>query len=288
MDALHPFIFDNTPIRGNVAQLDLSFNEALQHQSMPPVLRQALGELMTACTLLISTIKMDGALVLQLQSKGILKLLVVECQSDLTIRATAKWNGSITNQRFTELIDGGQFVITLDPKQGEPYQGIVALEGDSIAEMLENYMMRSQQIDTSIWLTCNGNQAAGLLLQKLPNQTLDDTDAWNRFNQLANTVTNEELLALSPDVLLTRLFVDEDVRLFEGRSIKANCTCTRQSVTNMLLMLGEQEVQSIIEEQGSVQVNCDFCNKHYVFDEDEMRDTFEADPLQPTAYGAPN
>ncbi|OYZ68023.1 MAG: molecular chaperone Hsp33, partial [Methylophilaceae bacterium 17-43-7] len=152
-DTLHPFIFDNTPIRGNVAHLNTTYLDALQHQALPPVLKQALGELMTASALLISTLKMEGAMILQLQSTGILKLLVVECNSDLEIRATAKWDEALLDQHkaevtFTQLIAAGQFVITLDPKSGEPYQGIVPIEGNSIAEMLENYMLRSQQIDT--------------------------------------------------------------------------------------------------------------------------------------------
>ncbi|HEY0563079.1 MAG TPA: Hsp33 family molecular chaperone HslO [Methylophilus sp.] len=274
-DLLHHFLFENTPIRGNIAKLDQTYIDALQHQSMPPVLAKALGELMTASALLISTLKMEGALILQLQSKGILKLLVVECNSDLDLRATAKWSGDIAQQSFIDLIEDGQFVITLDPKIGEAYQGIVPLEGDTIATMLENYMLRSQQIDTSIWLHCDGENAAGLLLQKLPNQGEHDADTWHRVNTLANTVTPLELKTLSPEVLLQRLFHEEDVRLFNARPIKAFCSCTRDSVVNMLKMLGKAEVDSIIEEQGSIQVNCDFCNKHYVFDELESTQLFD-------------
>lgn len=279
-DTLHHFIFDNTPVRGNVAHLSATFTEALQHQTLPPLLKRALGELMTASALLISTLKMEGSLILQLQGQGILKLLVVECSSDLEIRATAKWDQALFDKEpvhattFRQLIAHGQFVITLDPKIGEPYQGIVPIEGDSIAEMLEHYMLRSQQIDTSIWLHCDSTQAAGMLLQKLPNQQAEDVDVWNRVNQLANTVTNDELM-LAPADLLTRLFHEEEVRLFNARPTKAFCSCTRNSVANMLTMLGQAEVESIIEEQGSIQIHCDFCNKHYVFDEQEAAQLFE-------------
>jgi len=280
-DTLHPFIFDNTPVRGNVAHLNATYIDALQHQALPPLLKRALGELMTASALLISTLKMEGALILQLQGRGILKLLVVECSSDLEMRATAKWDQSLLDKEtahhdttFKQLITHGQFVITLDPKIGEPYQGIVPIEGDSIAEMLEHYMLRSQQIDTSIWLHCDGTQAAGMLLQKLPNQHAEDIDVWNRVNQLANTVTDTELM-LAPIDLLTRLFHEEEVRLFSARTTKAFCSCTRDSVANMLTMLGHAEVDTIIEEQGSIQIHCDFCNKHYVFDEQETAQLFE-------------
>lgn len=280
-DTLHPFIFDHTPIRGNVAHLNATYIDALQHQALPPLLKRALGELMTASALLISTLKMEGALILQLQGRGILKLLVVECSSDLEMRATAKWDQALLDKEtahhsttFKQLIAQGQFVITLDPKIGEPYQGIVPIEGDSIAEMLEHYMLRSQQIDTTIWLHCDGTQAAGMLLQKLPNQHVEDIDVWNRVNQLANTVTDAELM-LSPVDLLTRLFHEEEVRLFSARATKAFCSCTRDSVANMLTMLGHAEVDTIIEEQGSIQIHCDFCNKHYVFDEQEAAQLFE-------------
>lgn len=283
-DTLHHFIFENTPIRGNLAHLNVTYLDALQHQALPAVLKTALGELMTASALLISTLKMEGALILQLQSKGMLKLLVVECNSDLEIRATAKWDQELLDSAisqhkadttFTQLIANGQFVITLDPKLGEPYQGIVPIEGDSIAEMLENYMLRSQQIDTSIWLHCNETHASGMLLQKLPNQQTEDADMWNRVNQLASTITDAELSALAPAELLTRLFYEEEVRLFQPRPTKAFCSCSRESVTNMLVMLGQTEVESIIEEQGSIQIHCDFCNKHYVFDEAETLQLFD-------------
>lgn len=273
-DTLHHFIFDRTPIRGNVARLDTTFQDALQHQALPPLIKQTLGELMTASALLISTLKMEGSMILQLQSKGILKLLVVECNSDLEMRATAKWEGDIQQKTLSDLVNHGQFVITLDPKTGEPYQGIVPIEGDSVAEMLEHYMLRSQQIDTSIWLSCNDQQAAGLLLQKLPNEHENDADAWNRINYLASTVTAEELKTLPAERLLQRLFHEEDVRLFAPRAIRAFCSCTREGVANMLKMLGQAEADSIIQEQGSIQTHCAFCNQHYVFDEADTAQLF--------------
>jgi molecular chaperone Hsp33 len=282
-DTLHPFLFENTPIRGNIATLQQTYIDALQHQNLPPAIKFALGELMVASALLISTLKMEGALILQLQSKGLLKLLVVECSSDLEIRATAKWSDEIAQQNFIELVKGGQLVITLTPKNSEPYQGIVALEGDSIAEMLEQYMLRSQQIDTTLWLHCDDKSASGMLLQKLPNQALHDQDSWNRINQLANTVTHHELCTLTPEALLPRLFNEEDVRLFNGRAITANCSCSHEHVANMLEMLGESEIQSIIEEQGSIQIHCDFCNKLYVFDESEAIALFHP-TLAPTKH----
>ena len=282
-DSLQHFLFEDAlfngnkpmPIRGNVVHLNQTFQQVLQHQTLPTVIKQALGELMAASALLSATLKMDGALVLQLQSKGALKLLVVECSSELHMRATAKWdetfNDEINAYSFVDLVKQGQFVITLDPSEGEAYQGIVPIEGETIAEMLQNYMLRSQQIDTSLWLHCDGESACGLLLQKLPSTAendhfVEDIDAWNRMNILANTVTIDELKNLSPDALLSRLFSEENVRLFDAKATQFRCSCSKTKVGNMLRLLGADEVNDILSELGKVEVNCDFCNKHYCFD----------------------
>jgi len=291
IDTLHHFMFEDNlnqpmPIRGNLVRLNTTYTQVLQHQTLPGVLKHALGELMAASALLSATLKMDGALVLQIQSKGALKLLVVECSSDLNMRATAKWDetqtSKIAEKPFFDLVKNGQFIITLDPKEGEAYQGIVPIEGETVAEMLQNYMLRSQQIDTSLWLHADETSASGLLLQKLPDfggnlggvnsssaampVLNQNDDAWNRMNVLANTVTNEELKDLPAETLLTRLFAEENVRLFEPKSTQFHCSCNQNSVASMLRMLGEDELNSILAEFGKIEVNCDFCNKHYLFD----------------------
>jgi molecular chaperone Hsp33 len=276
-DSLQRFVFENTPVRGNLVNLTHTFQQALNQQQLPKGLRHALGELMAASALLSATLKMNGALVLQIQSKGLLKLLVVECTSDvegaIKIRATAKWGGEISDEKnLFELIEHGHFMITLDPKEGgQAYQGIVPLEGDNISAILENYMLRSEQIDTKIWLCCDGNAAAGMLIQKLPdtmNQKThtQDSDIWNRVGYLASTVTDDELLHLPAETLLTRLFNEENVRVFESSDTQFYCSCTRESVANMLRMLGNEELTSIIEERGNIEVDCDFCNALYTFD----------------------
>lgn len=281
-DLLHRFIFEHTPIRGNLVNISRTYSSAIQHQNLPPVLRSALGELMAASALLAATIKMKGAMVLQIQGSGPLKLLVVECTDDLNMRATAKWSDDLDNLEFIDLIGDGQFVITLDPRTGsQAYQGIVPLEGNNISEILQNYMQRSEQIETRIWLASDEDSAAGMLLQKLPDQPEQDLDAWNRVIYLAETITQKELLGLPAETLLRRLFAEEDVRLFEPQPIKFNCGCSRVSVMSMLRMLGQEEVQSIIEEQGNIQVHCDFCNAEYHFDRIDAEQLFSADVMPP-------
>lgn len=281
-DLLIPFVFDQSAVRGNSVRLTHSLHAALQHQTLPVALKQVLGEFAAASVLLTATLKMQGKLILQLQSSGALQLLVVECTSALQLRATAKTQGELTGEHLRDWLQQGQLVITLMPENGEPYQGIVPIEGDNIATMLENYMLRSQQIDTRLWLAAEGDHAAGLLLQKLPQQSSADLDCWNRVQHLAGTVRAQELLTLDSTALLQRLFAEETVRVFQGRETQAFCSCSQSSVTNMLQLLGLAEVRSILDEQGSVQIQCDFCHKHYVVDEQEAMALFDDD----TAHGA--
>ena len=287
-DTLRRFVFENTPIRGNTVHLSSTIELALEHQDYPKVLRYALGELMAAASLLAATLKMQGALILQIQGSGPLKLLVVECTDQMTMRATAKWNEELTDElpeiNFIELIGSGQFVITLDPKDGnQAYQGVVALEGANISQVLQNYMLRSEQIETRIWLACDDQSAAGLLLQKLPDQPEQDMDAWNRISLLADTVHHEELLGLPADILLQRLFHEEDVRLFESQPVAFHCSCSRNGVAAMLRLLGQEEVRSIIEERGKIEVHCDFCNQLYEFDQVDAEQLFTAEIILPAS-----
>jgi molecular chaperone Hsp33 len=297
-DSLYRFIFENTPVRGNTVHLNHTFNTALQHQDCPPVLRIALGELMAASTLLAATLKMQGALVVQIQGNGPLKLLVVECSmadkaAEMTLRATAKWSGDISGKNFVDLIGDGQFVITLDPKDGgEGYQGIVPLEGASIAEILQNYMLRSEQIETRIWLACDEHRAGGMLLQKLPElaNTLADTiggkedpDAWPRACLLAETVSKEELLTLPAASLLHLLFNEEDIRLFDAQPVKFHCGCSQGSVGAMLRLLGTEEVESILQERENIEVHCDFCNARYVYDKVDAELLFSTEIVVPVS-----
>ncbi len=248
--------------------LDAVWQSVIERHNYPPVLRDLMGELCAAAALLAATLKLRGSLVLQIHGKGAVKLLVVECSGDLEMRATAKWEGELLHGTLQDLVGDGRFVITLDHKDGnQAYQGIVALEGESIAEILRNYMKRSEQLETHLWLSANDTFAAGMLLQKLPDQPGEqDADAWNRASQLADTLKPEELLTLTAGELVHRLYHEEDIRLFDAQEVVFRCTCSRENVARMLRMLGRDEVDSIIEERGDVEVHCEFCNQRYVFD----------------------
>lgn len=286
-DTLQRFLFEHAPIRGESVHLDTTWQTVLEHHDYPAALRQAMGELMAAAALLAATLKLKGSLVLQIQGSGPVSLLVVECTGDLTMRATAKWKGELRQSGLAELIGDGRFAITLDapplsPGDGrQTYQGIVPLEGGSVAEILQNYMTRSEQLETRLWLAADGSRAAGMLLQKLPDQAGQDDDAWARASHLAATLTAPELLQLPLPEILRRLFHEEDIRLYDPQPVSFRCSCSRESVANMLRMLGREEIDGVLAELDGIEVHCEFCNQYYNFDRVDAEQLFSAEILAP-------
>lgn len=287
-DSLQRFLLENTPVRGEIVHLDATWRAVLERRNYPARLQSLLGEMMAAAALLSATLKFDGSLIMQMQGNGPVKLLVVEATSGQTLRATAKWDGEIPQGDFSTLLGEGRFVISIVPEGGaQTYQGIVGIEGDSVARVLEHYMEQSEQLETRMWLASDSRQAAGMLLQKLPAAPSQDADAWNRATQLGGTIKPDELLALPATKIIHRLYHEEDVRLFDPRPVAFRCSCSRDRVTSMLRMLGREEVQSIIEERKSVEVDCEFCGRHYAFDAVDAEQVFAADlitPARPTKH----
>lgn len=278
VDSLQRFLFENAPIRGEMVHLDESWRSVIERHDYPEVLRNMMGELTAAAVLLAATLKLKGSLVLQIMGRGAIKLLVVECSGDMQLRATAKWSGELDGS-FADLIGEGQFAITLDPKDGgQPYQGIVEINGDSVAEILQNYMSQSEQLETRLWLAADSQQAAGMLLQKLPDTDIYtesvDADTWQRAVILADTLKAEELLFLSTQTLIKRLYHEDDIRLFDAQSVSFSCSCSRDNVSRMLKMLGREEVESILAERDHIEVFCEFCNQRYEFDEVDAKMMF--------------
>jgi molecular chaperone Hsp33 len=279
-DSLQRFLFEHLPVRGEFVHLDATWRAVLERHEYPAPLRRVLGELMAASGLLAATLKFDGSMILQLHGTGPVSLIVVECTSEGTLRATAKWKGEVHGRELRGLLGGGRFVITLAAAGGgQTYQGVVDLEGDSVAQCLEHYMSRSEQLRTRLWLAADEARAAGMLLQQLPDRRAVDADGWTRVEHLGSTVTSAELLALAPETLLHRLYHEEDVRLFESRPVSFRCSCSTQRVVSMLRMLGHAEVKSIIEERSTVDVRCEFCNRRYSFDAVDAEQVFTAETV---------
>lgn len=274
-DSLQRFIFENVPIHGEIVHLDATWRAVLERRNYPPRVRDVLGELMAAAALLSSTIKFDGRLIMQVQGSGPVSLLVVECTSDRTMRAIAQWDGEVPDAPLSELVGDGRLAVTIDPKKGkERYQAIVSLEGLTMAEAFENYFSRSEQLATRLWLASDTRQAAGMLLQRMPNSPLSDDDAWNRAVHLGSTITRDELLALPVPEIIHRLYHQEDIRLFSRMPVSFRCSCSRERVENVLRMLGHDEVRAILAEQGSIRVDCEFCGYTYEFDRIDAEQLF--------------
>ena len=284
-DTIQRFLFEHAPVRGEIVHLEATWRAVLERHDYPPAVRALLGEMMAAAALLTATLKFGGTLIMQIHGKGPVKLLVVECTSDHHMRATAKWSQVPASGTLAELVGDGKFAITLDPGQGRAgYQGVVELAGANVAAALEQYLLRSEQIETRLWLTARDDCTAGLLLQKLPDKEGADTDAWQRATTLAGSLTVEELAALDARELLRRLFSTEDIRIFKPRPVEFRCSCSRERVASMLQMLGRGEVESIVAERGEVEVNCEFCNQRYCFDGSAAAAVFAAGAAPATRH----
>ena len=274
------FIFDDMPVRGLHVRLENVWQHIVEQKNYPSAIRRALGELLAAGVLLSGNLKNEGALIVQVQGQGRLKMLVAEATSDRTVRATARWDEEAEigeDESLADLLgEGGVFVLTLQPKDGEPWQGVVPLEGEGIAQMLVNYMERSEQLDTHIVLSASDEAVGGLLVQRLPEEVLDE-EAWEHVSTLARTLTAGELAELDAQHVLYRLFHETPPRVFEPETFEFSCTCSRGKVSDMLLMLGGVEVGGVAAVQGSIEIDCDFCHSKYVFDETDVNALFGAD-----------
>ncbi|MFL6676343.1 MAG: Hsp33 family molecular chaperone HslO [Massilia sp.] len=297
-DILQRFIFDNAAVRGELVEISNAWREIQARHDYPKAVRAMLGEMVAAAALLSANLKFNGAIVMQIHGDGPVKLLVVECDANLRLRATAKLSGDAAiadDATLTELLNvhgKGRFVITLDPLDKvpgqQPYQGVVPLDGEDMATVIENYMLRSEQMDTKLWLAADDQVARGLLLQKLPRNSAaegqveqaseeEDLETWNRAVILGNTLKQEEMLTTDVQTLLKRLFWEETIRVFDPAHPEFFCSCTREKVGNMLKMLGREEVESALADLGELGINCDFCGKHYQFDKVDCAQLFAAD-----------
>ncbi|HES76793.1 MAG TPA: Hsp33 family molecular chaperone HslO [bacterium] len=288
-DQLHRFIFLGTagderlaPVRGELVQLDRAWQALLARSDYPPAVAELLGEAAVASVLLAATLKIDGKLTLQIMSDTptgertnepgkplAVHLLVMQVTSKRELRGLARWHGDAlqNDARGLSLLDGGRLVMTIETARGERYQGIVPLEGERLAQALQSYFERSEQLPTRLWLEADAHHAAGLLVQKMPeHSTSSEDEDWNRIVALSDTVTRDELLGLPAETLLRRLFHEEDRRVYTPENVRFICSCSRERVAEMLRGLGVDEVANTLAEQGAIEVDCEFCNAHYVFD----------------------
>jgi molecular chaperone Hsp33 len=318
MSELHKFLFDGLPVRGSIVRLTDAWQEILARRqsntttgAWPPPVAELLGEMAAAGALMQSNIKFNGALVLQIFGDGPVKVAVAEVQHDLGLRVTAKVVGDVAvNAHLSDMVNThnkGRCAITLDPKDKfpgtQPYQGVVPLHGDhgekieKLSDVLQHYMLQSEQLDTTLVLAADSKVAAGLLIQRLPlegegnlagslvSKANEDeiglNEHYNRISILASSLKRDELLELDVDTILQRLFWEEKVLRFEPQTPRFACTCSRDRVANMIRGLGKPEADSIVKERGEIDVGCDFCGRQYRFDAVDATQLFAAPGDQP-------
>ncbi|MCL7421037.1 MAG: Hsp33 family molecular chaperone HslO [Methylobacter sp.] len=264
-DVLRRFLFEELGVRGEWVKLETSWQAAKKHQRGPHNVMRQLGQALAAVTMLSATVKFKGSMILQAQGDGDLKTLVAQCTHDRKIRGLVRSADAVTAGPLEQMFGHGRLVLTIEPENGEPYQGIVPLQGVGLANALETYFTQSEQLRTRLWLFANDTQAAGLLLQELPAQQNYRAD-WERIELLANTVTEQELMTLDCEPMLHRLFHEEKVRMFDPEPVMFKCVCSRQRLERTLRALGRADLENILKERGAIEVGCEFCSEQYHFD----------------------
>ena len=287
-DLLHRFLFDNCDIRGEIITLDNSYRQVLNNNPHPKAIRQLLGEFLAAVGLITNTLKFEGRIILQARGDGAISTIMAECNHHNHLRGIVRINPELEisealaeNGSLQQLLGNGVLVISFEPQRSdnfegrlERYQGIVPMDAENLAGCLEHYFQQSEQLATRLWFAASDQRVTGLLIQALPTQTAsaeDNQDRWETIAHLADTVKAEELLELDHATLLTRLFHEQHARLFEPASMQFACSCSYQRSADALMTLGREEVEELLIENGSVDIDCQFCNQHYHFSADEVR-----------------
>lgn len=274
-DHIQRFTFADLPMRGEIISLEHSFQTISDQHQYSSTLRHLIGEALAATALMADIIKIEGKVALQLQSPSQVKLLVTECNNHGHIRGVMHpLDPDIKDYNFRDWTQGGTLAITIEPEQGQRYQGIVSLEKDSLAECLEDYFTSSEQLPTYIKLFVGHDRITGLFLQAMPNadnQGKDNKVAFEHVTALANTISDEEALTLSHHDLLYRLYHQDKVTLYDAKPIQFECSCSRERNERALLTIEPQELMQLAEEHnGKIELVCDFCSKKEVFTEQEL------------------
>lgn len=264
-DLLRRFLFEELGVRGEWVKLTDSWQAAKLHQRGSEDMQQQLGQALAAVVMLSATVKFKGSMILQAQGDGDIKTLVAQATDQRKIRGLVRGKGNITAASLEAMFGQGRLVLTVESENGQPYQGIVPLQGVNLAAALQTYFEQSEQLKTRLWLFANATDAVGLLLQELPAQDNYEAD-WEHIEILANTVTERELFELNCEQLLYRLFHQEKVRLFDPEPVAFSCACSRSKIEKTLFSMGRAELEDILKEQDAIEVNCEFCSEQYRFD----------------------
>ncbi len=269
-NVLNRYLFEDLSVRGELVQLDDAYQQIISSKEYPAALQKLLGELLVSTTLLTATLKFEGSITMQLQGDGPVSLAVINGDNNQKVRGVARWEGDIADDAsIHDMMGKGYLVITIDPKKGERYQGVVGLDGANLAEVIEGYFANSEQLKTRIWIRTgelDGKpKAAGMLLQVMPDGTGSPED-FEHLEQLTDTIKNDELFSLEANDLLYRLYNQETVKLFEPQPVEFFCGCSRERSAAAIITIAREEIDDILATEGSVGLHCDYCGTTYSFD----------------------
>lgn len=269
-DLLHSYLFEKHDVRGELITLSDTYSHILENHNYPVAVQRLLGEMLVATSLLTATLKFDGDITVQLQGDGPVKLAVINGNNKQQMRGVARLQGEVDDRAtMKQMIGNGYLVITIMPKEGERYQGIVSLEGETVSACIEEYFRQSEQLSTRLFIKTGAYQgkatAAGMLLQVLPAHK-DNSSEFEHLATLTETIKEEELFGLSVEEVLHRLYHEEDITLFEGQPISFHCTCSRERCAQALVTVSAEEIDSLLSEEGHIDMHCDYCGKHYIFE----------------------
>ena len=277
-DLLHRYLFDNLDVRGELVQIDNAYNEMIAKHNYPEPVKALLGELLVATCLLTATLKFEGEIAVQLQGDGPVKYAVINGDDQQNMRGIARLQREVTGSTVKELIGQGYMVITITPTQGERYQGIVPLEHDTLSECIESYFEQSEQLKTRLWFATDTKEgsakACGLFLQVLPVDKQKSIEDFTHLEALSNTIKDEELLELDASTILTRLYHEDNPRVFDPQPIQFKCGCNREKTMTALVNVGQQTLLDDVEKNGEIKISCHYCLKDYVFNEQDIKSIF--------------
>ena len=277
-DHVIPFVFDALPVRGALIHMSRSWRRMLRDHNYAPIVQETLGHAAAATGLIAQSLKFDGTITLQVQGSGDLRMLVMQCTSELELRGMATPAPSVNAGTFAQLMQDAHCAITVD--RGErPYQGIVEVNRASLAASLENYFWRSVQVPSHVALVSDDNIAGGLLLQQMPGQMMDEDD-WTRLGYLAATLKANDFPGSDGLDLIGKFFNEDDVRVFSSREVMFRCRCSQQRAEEVLRMLGEDETRDALAQQESIEVTCEYCGRRRNFDSVDVSKLFADNVVQ--------
>jgi molecular chaperone Hsp33 len=277
-DLLHRYLFDKLDVRGELVQIEHAYNEMIANHNYPEPVKALLGELLVATCLLTATLKFEGEIAVQLQGDGPVKYAVINGDDKQNMRGIARMQSQVSGSTVKELVGKGYMVITITPTKGERYQGIVPLEHNTLSECIESYFEQSEQLKTRLWFATDTTEgkakACGLFLQVLPVDKQKSIDDFTHLEALSDTIKREELLELDANTVLTRLYHEDNPRVFDPQAITFKCGCSRDKTIAALVNVGQQELLDDVAENGTVNISCHYCLKEYVFDEQDIKNIF--------------